>query len=329
MGNISMKNTKKEENDKSSLIKPEIDNSTIEEDEDSHGDPSQNSPTPRNPLPKSKSRLCRKLFFLCFGLFVFLVLFISFVFFVDYQQGYLGDHNNQRLLPVKVREFPANVRKSVADMLYETPKEIQLVFDGIVKSVNGLINSTDSKPTVEAYDEIGDKTYVKIDVPRKKDKEANDEMEDKTYVMIDVPREKDKDISEEIENDEVDDNDGMFGIVGFFLNIFEDIASVFNVNNKEADENVDVNSMINSTEIPKSTYYRLFDDPQSDNFESTEEPYIFNQRTQNKVLWDIKIEVIDEVSDDSLEKNHEEEMSNNDKFRILLPNKNPNHLHEN
>jgi len=308
MGKISVANKKKEVNDVIGLIKPEIDTSTLE-GEDSQSQPSQNSPTPKNPLPKSKSGCCRQLFIFGLGVFVFLVLFLSFACLVDYQQGNLGYHIS--LLPREVREFPFNAQKSVADVLYETPKEIQLVFDGVVKSVNGLMNSTYGKPTVEVNDVMGVETFFKIDVPQ----EDDNSVEMKTNV---------------------EDND-VFGVVGFFQNIFDDIASVFNANNEKVGDTADVHFIVNTNELPRSTLEGQSEErypmTQSGIFKSeaqVEDSYIFDQTTDSKEGWDIDIpvEAIDEVFDDANEKNHQEDKRIEDKFRSLLPNQNPNHFHE-
>merc|ERR1711970_1121350 len=97
-------------------------------------------------------------------------------------------------------------------------------------------------------------------------------------------------------------------------------------------DTTDVHFIVNTNELPRSTLEGQGEErypmTQSGEFESeaqVDDPYIFDQTTDSKEGWDIDIPVqaIDEVFDDAIEKNHQEDKRIEDKFRSLLPNKNP------
>ena len=146
MGKISLASKTKKAKDVEGLIKPQDDDELTPTKNTSEEEVGQApSPTPKNPLSKTKSGCCRKACLFSLGLFVVMTLFASTAILLDYQQGNLAAHTSQ--LPREMREFPVQAGKYVVAMLYQTPKDLHRIFDGALnwtkKNESKLVNKDD------------------------------------------------------------------------------------------------------------------------------------------------------------------------------------------
>ena len=321
-------------------------------------DPTLNSPTPKNPLPKSNAGFCRRrrVFLFILGLLVVMVFFLSTACLLDYQQGNLAAQTNQ--LPGAMRE----VGKYGVSLLIETPKDLQKLFDGVVTKVKTWSRKTDEMDSaMKAWEQIKEGKGITIEsleavINSEKSREAkllveetaadDKKIEEKSSLFQSLPP-MSRDANVKIVADEtvVEDADGLQGVADFFREILKDITSVFDTS-EESTPNVGVDKTASTTRSPVEKYMVATNDiprtiykedsaerasmTESGVFEShaqASKPDILGHTTESEYDWDKEaIEVMEEIFHD----NEPAKSSSKEKFMNLLDvnSDQANHVHE-
>jgi len=293
-------------------------------------DPTLNSPTPKNPLPKSNAGFCRRrrVFLFILGLLVVTVFFLSTACLLDYQQGNLTAHTSQ--LPRAMRDFPREVGKYGVTLLTETPKDLQKLFDVVVTKVKTWSRKTDEMDsTMKAWEQIKEGKGITIEsleavINSEKSREAKLLVEE-TAADDKIIKEKSslfqslppmsRDANVRIVADEtvVEDADGLQGVADFFREILKDITSVFDTS-EESTPNVGVDKTASTTRSPVEKYMVATNDiprtiykedsaerasmTESGVFEShaqASKPDILGHTTESEYDWDKEAEVMEEI----------------------------------
>eukprot|EP00092_Neocalanus_flemingeri_P107253 GFUD01137662.1.p1 GENE.GFUD01137662.1~~GFUD01137662.1.p1 ORF type:complete len:312 (-),score=87.74 GFUD01137662.1:25-960(-) len=290
MGKISVSGKTKKPDDVIGLIKTDTNHTTPVKSKDTIATPkrTQLSPTPRQPIPSTSYGPLRRCFLFSLGVFVVFVLFLSTACLVDYQQGNLAAHTSQ--LPRELREFPREAGQYLVGLLYETPNDLQRVFNGVVDQVKTWTKKEDEvDSTMKVWQQIKEGGKVSIE---SLELVLNSEKSEEAKRVVEENRLKDRKVEEEprlagplskgenigVGTDDNEVEDSLQGIADFFKNIFVDIASIFEdskENIKQSDDNDPERSPVEQHMIDTNTILRKekFHDTESAEIASSKDKF--------------------------------------------------------
>jgi len=220
------------------------------------------------------------------------------------------------------------VGKYVLALVTETPKDMQKMFDGVVTKVKSWSSKTDEMDsTMKAWEQIKEGKGITIEsleavINSEKSREAkqlveetatNDKrIKEKSSLFESLPP-LPKDENVKIAADETVVEDGLQDVADFFLNIFKDIASIFeasgeNTHYDESGRSPAEKYMVDTNVIPRTKY-------KEDSAERAPitESVVFESHAQGS-----KPEVFEHTTESENDWDEEAESSSKDKFRNLL-----------
>jgi len=274
----------------------------------------QLSPTPKNPLNKSKSGLCRRLLLFIIGIFVLLVLLRTAACLVDYTQ----DSTTTNMYYREVGDFPKEVGKYVVAVLYETPRDLQRMFDSVVNTVKNIKRTSEDHPSMKkTWESIKEGSFSKINTV-KEIEVAEDHLFDSTSNDQEEGAGQDLTVVEDV----------LSGTADFFSNLLKDVSSVFqDSENKPGDESV----MVETNAIPRHSHKHQKEETVADMTEhgmlesdvQADKPQAAEHTTENND--DGVKDVLDVMEEVWLEPT--ESRRNKDKFLNLIMKEEDSHNH--
>ena len=212
----------------------------------------QLSPTPKNPLNKSKSGLCRRLLLFIIGILVILILLRTAACLLDYMQDGTSVGGNTDLYYREMGDFPKEVGQYVVAVLYQTPRDLQRMFDGVVNGVKNVRSSQELNPSMKTWESIKEGKYNTMKPFKKEEIEDYDLFERTQQESTTLTLDESEDLTLEV---------GLLGVEGFFSSLFDDISSVFqyseDVNGEIAVDSSPVDKyMVETNAIPRPSYMK-------------------------------------------------------------------------
>jgi len=275
----------------------------------------QLSPTPKNPLNKSKSGLCRRLLLFVIGIFVLLVLLRTAACLVDYTQDSTTTSQHYR----EVGDFPKEVGKYVVAVLYETPRDLQRMFDSIVNTVKNIKSTSEDHPSMKkTWESIKEESFSKINTVKEIEVAEN-------HLFDSTSNDQEGGAGQDLTVEVV-----LSGAADFFLNLFNDVSSVFQDTGNETSSPVD-KDMVETNTIPRHNHKHQKEETVADMTEhgilesdaQADKPQAAGHTTENNN--DGVKDVLDVMEEVWLEPT--ESRRNKDKFMNLFMEEEDSHTH--
>jgi len=274
----------------------------------------QLSPTPKHPLNKSRSGLCRRLLLFIIGIFVLLVLLRTAACLMDFTQ----DSSTTNMYFKKVDDFPKEVGKYVVAVLYETPRDLQRMFDSVVNTVKNIKRTSEDHPSMKkTWESIKEGSFSMVNTV-KEIEVAKDHIFDSTS---NVQEGQGQDLTVEVV---------LSGAADFFSNLFNDVSSVFQDTKQETSSPVD-KYMVETNAIPRHNHKHQKEETVADMTEhgmlesdvQADKPQAAEHTTENND--DGVKDVLDVMEEVWLEPT--ESRRNKDKFLNLIMKEEDSHNH--